>query len=150
MALGLTTERLPELRDPALVVAFAGWTDAGEAASAAVRWLVRRLPGQRIGSIDAEHYHVFTSSRPTVRLVGGERRITWPIHDFYVHTDPAKPRDLALAQHHRFGEHAVDVESHHPHRSASACRHDPGSGRATRQLRIRARGASGRAAGAAR
>ena len=96
MALGLTTERLPELRDPALVVAFAGWTDAGEAASAAVRWLVRRLPGQRIGSIDAEHYHVFTSSRPTVRLVGGERRITWPIHDFYVHTDPAKPRDLVL------------------------------------------------------
>ena len=94
--LGLTLERRPELRDPALIVAFAGWNDAGEAASAAVRWLVRRLPGQRFGSIDAEHYHDFTSTRPTVRLVGGERRITWPVHDAYFHTDPAKPRDIAL------------------------------------------------------
>ena len=96
MALGLSIERIPELRSPALICGLSGWTDAGEAASAAVRWLVRRLPGKRFASIDAEHYHNFTSTRPTVRLVGGERRITWPVHDFFFHVDAQKPRDLAL------------------------------------------------------
>src|SRR5262245_48490765 len=96
MMLGLTLERRPELRSPALIVAFAGWGDAGEAASAAVRWLIRRLPAQRMGFIDAEHYQNFTSTRPTVRFVGGERRVSWPGHDIFYHTDPEKPRDLAL------------------------------------------------------
>lgn len=95
-AQGLTLDRRPELRNPALIAAFTGWNDGGEAASAAVRWLVRRLPGQRFASIDAEYYHVFTSTRPTVRVQGGERRITWPVHDAFYHTDAAKPRDLIL------------------------------------------------------
>jgi predicted ATP-grasp superfamily ATP-dependent carboligase len=96
MAMGLTIEQMPELRSPALICGFSGWTDAGEAASAAVRWLVRRLPGKRFASIDAEGYHNFTSTRPTARLVGGERRITWPVHDFFFHADPQQPRDLVL------------------------------------------------------
>ena len=96
MALGLTIDQVPELRSPALICAFAGWTDAGEAASAAVRWLVRWLPGSRFASLDAEHFHTFTSTRPTARLVSGERRISWPIHDFFFHADPEKARDLAL------------------------------------------------------
>jgi proteasome assembly chaperone (PAC2) family protein len=95
-ALGLVLDRKPELRDPALIAAFAGWNDAGEAASAAVRWLVRRLPGQRVGSIDAEYYHNFATTRPTVRIVNGERQITWPIHDAFVHADPNRPRDLVI------------------------------------------------------
>ena len=94
---GLSIDRRPVLRDPTLIVAFAGRNDAGEAASAAVRWLVRRLPAHRFASIDAEFYHVFTTTRPTVRLDDQkERRITWPPHDAYEHTDPEKPRDLAL------------------------------------------------------
>lgn len=95
-ALGLTLDRRPELRNPALIAAFTGWSDGGEAASAAVRWLIRRLPGQRFASIDAEHFHIFTTTRPTVRLQGGERRITWPAHDAFFHTDPEKSRDLIL------------------------------------------------------
>lgn len=93
---GLTISRRPELRDPAMVVAFAGWNDAGEAASAAVRWLVRRLPGQRFASIDPELYHEFTSTRPTVRHVEGERRISWPAHDFFSAAADARPRDLIV------------------------------------------------------
>jgi len=93
-ALGLVVDRRTELRDPALIAAFAGWNDAGEAATAAVRWLIRRLPGQRFASIESEHYHNFTTTRPTVRLQGGERRLTWPAHDFFYYSDPEKPRDL--------------------------------------------------------
>jgi proteasome assembly chaperone (PAC2) family protein len=94
--LGLTLDRHPDLNNPVLITAFTGWNDAGEAASAAVRWLVRRLPAQRMGRIEAEYYHVLTSTRPTVRNASGERRITWPLHDLYYHHDPAKPRDIVL------------------------------------------------------
>jgi proteasome assembly chaperone (PAC2) family protein len=95
-ALGLKLDRRPELRDPALIAAFTGWNDGGEAASAAVRWLVRRLPGQRFASIDAEFYHNFSTTRPVVRINGGERQITWPSHDAFYHADPEKTRDLIL------------------------------------------------------
>lgn len=93
---GLVIDRELRLRRPALIAAFADWNDAGEAASAAVRWLIRRLPGQRFASIEAEHYHIFTSTRPIVHLKEGERRITWPRHTAFVHADEAKPRDLVL------------------------------------------------------
>lgn len=92
----LSLDALPELRDPALVVSFAGWNDAGEAATAAVRWLVRHLPARRVGGFDPEEFHVFTDTRPTVRLVEGERRISWPAHDLYAAVDPSRPRDLLL------------------------------------------------------
>lgn len=92
---GLTFIREPALRSPALIAAFAGWGDGGEAASAAVRWLVRRLPGTRFAHIEGESYHDFTSSRPSVRQVRGERRLTWPVHDFFSF-DGGAGRDLVL------------------------------------------------------
>ena len=92
----LTHDVLPDLRDPALVVSFAGWGDAGEASTAAVRWLVRHLPARRIGGFDPEEFHAFVSTRPTVRLVEGERRISWPGHDLYAAVGSPHPRDLLL------------------------------------------------------
>jgi proteasome assembly chaperone (PAC2) family protein len=89
-------DALPELRSPALVVAFGGWADMGEAATAAVRWLVRRLPAQRLGGFDPEPFHVFAETRPTVRLVGDERQITWPTHEVFTITGPERPRDLIV------------------------------------------------------
>lgn len=96
MPQGLTLDRTPALRQPVLITAFAGWNDAGEAASAAVRWMVRRLPAQRMGSIDPERYHDFTSTRPTVRGAGAERRLSWPAHEVFYHHDDKRPRDLAF------------------------------------------------------
>lgn len=92
----LLLDALPELRNPALIVSFAGWTDAGEAATAAVRWLVRHLPARRAGGFDVEEFHVFTDTRPTVRVVDGERRITWPAHDLFVAAGEGERRDLLL------------------------------------------------------
>ncbi|MER3421524.1 MAG: carboxylate--amine ligase, partial [Chloroflexota bacterium] len=73
----LRLEPLLDLREPVLLAAFAGWNDAGEAATAALRWLVRHLAGRRVGGLDPEEFHVFTDTRPHVRLVDGERRIVW-------------------------------------------------------------------------
>ncbi len=92
----LLLDPLPDLRDPVLLAAFAGWNDAGEAATAAVRWLVRHLTGRRVGGLDPEEFHVFTDTRPHVRLVDGERRISWPVHELFLTTNAALPRDLLL------------------------------------------------------
>lgn len=90
----LLVEPLPELRRPALICAWSGWSDAGEAATAAVRWLVRHLPARRIGGFDPEMFHIFTDTRPTVRVIDAERRISWPGHDIYLAADPERERDL--------------------------------------------------------
>jgi len=65
------------------------------------------------------------------------------------HANPAQTPGRAVLQQHRLGEDAVDVQSYDPHELASSCV-EHGSWRATRHLRIRARSASGRAAGAAK
>ena len=84
----------PELRDPALIMAFAGWSDAGGAASAAARYLVERWHAARIAEIAAEEFYDFTQLRPTVRYEDEVRRIDWPENAFFYHRLPE--RDLIL------------------------------------------------------
>lgn len=87
----------PELRDPVLIAAFAGWNDAAEVATSAARFLVRQWAGRRFASVDAEEFYVFTETRPHVQVVGrSQRRINWPANDFYyVHPSDGE-RDLIV------------------------------------------------------
>jgi len=85
----------PQLREPTLVAAFAGWSDAGAAATAAATYLAERWRADRLAEIDAEEFYDFTQLRPTVRYVEGERRQTeWPQNNFYYHQTP--DRDLIV------------------------------------------------------
>ena len=67
-----------------MVLAFAGWPDAAESATGAVRHLVDRLGGTKFAEIDPEEFYVFTDVRPHLRKnLSGERELTWPANDFY-------------------------------------------------------------------
>ncbi len=69
---------------PTMVVAFGGWVDAGEAATGALRSLVRQLAAAPLATIDLEEFVDFTRIRPVVRLnAEGERRIRWPRSAFW-------------------------------------------------------------------
>lgn len=69
----------PVLREAALLLAFEGWNDAGEAASAAVRFVERSIRAVPLAQIDCEEFLDFTVARPLVRLAKGEsREIEWP------------------------------------------------------------------------
>ena len=47
----------PELRDPALILAFEGWNDAGEAATRAVRYLGESFQMVSLARIDPEEFY---------------------------------------------------------------------------------------------
>src|SRR5215470_2812681 len=75
----LVWDERPELNRPILVAAFAGWNDAGDAATGATDWLARRGSAQRFAAIDAEQHVDYQSRRPHVEVVDGViRSLTWP------------------------------------------------------------------------
>jgi predicted ATP-grasp superfamily ATP-dependent carboligase len=80
----------PELHEPLLIVAFAGWSDAGGAASGAAQYLIDRWRAARIADIEAEDFYDFTQLRPMTRWEGEDRRIDWPDNAFYFHQTPER------------------------------------------------------------
>jgi proteasome assembly chaperone (PAC2) family protein len=96
----LIWEHRPDgLRAPALVCAFTGWNDAGDAASAALQFLGSSLGAQRFARIDPDDFFDFQATRPKVKLVEGRtREIEWPEVEIYSAKIPRAPRDLILLQ----------------------------------------------------
>ena len=77
------TER-PELRRKIMLTAFAGWPDASEAATRAIRYLADQLSATKFASIDPEEFYNFVEQRPKVRNgADGERILSWPENQFY-------------------------------------------------------------------
>src|ERR671925_541256 len=87
----------PTLRRPVIILAFAGWNDASEVATTAIRFLVSRWEAKKFADIDAEDFYNFARVRPHVRIEEDfKRTITWPENVFYFHTDPLLDRDFVL------------------------------------------------------
>ncbi|MCD6727903.1 MAG: PAC2 family protein [Solirubrobacteraceae bacterium] len=85
------------LRAPALIAAFGGWNDAGEAASSALNFLGSQLGATRFARLDPEEFYDFQSNRPTVNLVEGRTRgVDWPAVEVWAARAPRAPRDLVL------------------------------------------------------
>ena len=94
----LRWERRPDgLRAPALVCAFKGWNDAGDAATTALQFVGTSLGATRFATIDPEEFFDFQATRPQVKLVDGiTREIEWPEVEIYEARVPRAPRDLLL------------------------------------------------------
>jgi len=89
--------REPPTNLPTMVVAFGGWVDAGEAATGAIRYLVRQLAATPLAAIDLEDFCDFTQVRPVVRLTAeGQRTIRWPRSAFWTWQPPAGRAGLLL------------------------------------------------------
>jgi proteasome assembly chaperone (PAC2) family protein len=87
----------PPSHVPTMVVAFGGWVDAGEAATGALRSLVRQLGAAPLAAIDPEDFVDFTQLRPVVRLTAeGERTIRWPRSAFWLWQPPEGGAGLLL------------------------------------------------------
>ena len=89
----------PLLRDPVMLVAFAGWNDAAEAATATVKFFIDKWKPEKFAEIDAEDFFDYTETRPNVKLVEGiQRTIVWPSNVFYAYKDEELTRDVILVQ----------------------------------------------------
>jgi predicted ATP-grasp superfamily ATP-dependent carboligase len=96
----LIWDRRPDgLRAPALVCAFQGWNDAGDAASSAVSFLASALGASRFARVESEEFFDFQSNRPCIRFTdSGKREIVWPGVEVFEALAPKAPRDLVLVQ----------------------------------------------------
>jgi predicted ATP-grasp superfamily ATP-dependent carboligase len=96
----LIWDRRPDgLRAPAMVCAFQGWNDAGDAASSALSFLSSALDAQRFARIDSEEFYDFQANRPSVQFnEDNEREIVWPTVEVFEARAPRAPRDLVLVQ----------------------------------------------------
>lgn len=76
---GFTLHVQPVLRDAPLVLAFEGWNDAGESATAAVRYVDSAIRAVPLAEIPGDEFLDYTVNRPTIRFGDDDRRvIEWP------------------------------------------------------------------------
>lgn len=82
-----------------MVMAFAGWNDAGNAASSAAEYLEQIWSASPFATIDAEEFFDFTTIRPSVELTpAGGRRIAWPNTTFSIAEGALEGRDLIICR----------------------------------------------------
>ena len=93
----LTVHHLPDLRQPAVICAVSGWSDAGSSASGALSYLLGKWSSRRFADFDSDAIYNYTVTRPaTIRPGGGRRRLHWPELAWYSLPVPHAQRDLVL------------------------------------------------------
>ncbi|MGH3545760.1 MAG: PAC2 family protein [Mycobacteriales bacterium] len=91
---------LPTLRSPVAVAAFAGWNDAGEAASEVLKHLAEQWGVEPVAALDPDEYYDFQVNRPTLTLDddGKQRAIEWSTTQVSYCSPPGADRDIVLIQ----------------------------------------------------
>ena len=80
----LTSHEAPSVKTGHLITAFRGWPDAGEGASSAIRYLLRKLPAKKFAELDPEEFYDFAHVRPSTSITKeGNRIVKWPANEFY-------------------------------------------------------------------
>ena len=86
----------PDLDAPLLIVALAGWIDAGLGAGAAVQTILADTPTEVVASFDADTLLDHRARRPTLHLADGiQTGLTWPVIELRAGADP-DGRDVLL------------------------------------------------------
>ena len=68
-----------------MVVAFRGWPDAGDAATATLNYLLTTANAEKFAEIDPEEFFNFAQERPrSTRSKDGIRHLQWPANEFYL------------------------------------------------------------------
>ncbi len=95
---GLQADRIPELHDPVVVVAFSGWNDAANAATDAARYIVRKFGARRFATIDPDDFYDFRETRPDAEMnAAGAREISWMKNEFFYARNPTGPHDIVVS-----------------------------------------------------
>ncbi len=86
-----------QLREPVLVLCYAGWNDGGDAATTAGRFLLEAFSAKSYAYIDSEEFLDFTVVRPQVRMAEeNTRKIRWPNLEFFSIEVESQPFDMLV------------------------------------------------------
>ena len=81
----LIVSEFPERPVERMVVAFRGWPDAGDAATATLNYLLTTFQADKFAEIDPEEFFNFAQERPrSTRSKDGKRHLQWPANEFYL------------------------------------------------------------------
>lgn len=81
----LIVSEFPENPVERMVVAFRGWPDAGDAATATINYLLTTSQADKFAEIDPEEFFNFAQERPrSTRSKDGTRHLQWPANEFYL------------------------------------------------------------------
>lgn len=89
----LTIHETPPDKISHLVMAFKGWPDAGDGASSAIRYLLRKFSAKKFAELDPEEFYDFTQVRPQTSINReGLRVAKWPANELFYCTseDPSQ------------------------------------------------------------
>ncbi len=93
----LQVHRQVELREPVLLCAFTGWSDAASGASGALSYLLAKWAGHELARFDPEAIYNYTVTRPVVRMGrSGPRELKWPALTFTGVPLPTAEHDLLV------------------------------------------------------
>lgn len=104
-------EPVPELNEPHALVMIRPWVDVGSVGSLTLRQMERHFQGQQLGKLARPGtFFDFTRYRPTVRIVNGQREMTYP-NSFINYAQPLNGPDLLflhLLEPHAMAEDYVE------------------------------------------
>lgn len=101
-----TVHKLPELQNPVLIAAFAGWSDAAQVATGTVLFLVRSLDATGFAQIEGDQFYDFSITRPKVKIDRGLiTSLQLPNNSFFYWRDQKANHDLVLL-------HGIEPQSH--------------------------------------
>lgn len=99
---------IPTLRNPIMIIASGGWSDAGEAATGVITHLMATLNGdidvesfspELIAEIDSEDYYDFQLNRPVILVDDSMiRSLTWPGVQVFSQRNPFGDHDFVLVR----------------------------------------------------
>lgn len=92
---------IPQLRDPIMVIAFSGWSDGGEAATATLSHLLNTSSDgdELIAALESEEYYDFQVNRPLIFIDDALiRNITWPGTQIFALKNAHGDRDFILVR----------------------------------------------------
>ena len=91
--------QIPDLRDPCMVIAFSGWSDAGEAATGGTSHLLEQWQSELIAEYDSEDFYDFQVNRPMIYIdESSVRSLTWPGAQVFAVRAPQLPRDFIVVR----------------------------------------------------
>lgn len=93
--------RIPELRDPIMLLSFGGWSDAGEASTSVIGHLLSSFDesSELIAEITSEEFYDYQVNRPLIFIDGSMvRSLTWPGLQIFALKNPAGDRDFILVR----------------------------------------------------